>query len=52
MMKTKANIDFGKMYIDWLKQNIDQYKINEKTFRVTLPFLYRQRACSELLFLN
>ena len=38
MMKTKADLDFGKLYVDWLKQNIDQYKVNDTTFRLTLPF--------------
>ena len=35
MMKTKVDMDFGKLYVDWLKQNIDQYKVNETTFRLT-----------------
>ena len=41
MMNTKLNIDFGKTYVDWLKQNIEQYRLNDNTFRLTLPFLDR-----------
>ena len=32
----KADIDFGKIYVDWLKQNIDQYRVSEKVFRLPL----------------
>lgn len=47
-MKTKLDMDFGKLYIDWLKQNIDQYKINDTTFRLTLPFLDRNNDHVEI----
>ena len=39
MMKQQIENDFGKKYIDWLKQNISQYKVNDNTYRITLPFL-------------
>ena len=48
MMKTKVDMDFGKLYVDWLKQNIDQYKVNETTFRLTLPFLDRNNDLIEM----
>ena len=31
MMSVQHDIDFGKQYLDWLKQNIDQYKVNSTT---------------------
>ena len=52
MMKTKVDMDFGKLYVDWLKQNIDQYKVNETTFRLTLPFLDRNNDLIEMYIIN
>ena len=43
-----ADMDFGKIYVDWLKQNIDQYRVNEMTFRLTLPFLDRNNDHIEM----
>lgn len=51
MMKTKKDMDFGKLYVDWLKQNIDQYKVNDTTFRLTLPFLDRNNDLIEMYIL-
>ena len=51
-MKTKVDLDFGKLYIDWLKQNIDQYKVNDTTFRLTLPFLDRNNDLIEMYILD
>ena len=39
MMKAQYNMDFSKLYVDWLKENIDQFKVSNNTFRLTLPFL-------------
>lgn len=33
------NIDFKDNYISWLRENIDQYRISDDIFRITLPFL-------------
>ena len=52
MMKTKADMDFGKIYVDWLKQNIDQYKVNETTYRITLPFLDRNNDHIEMYIID
>ena len=38
MMKQQIEKDFGKKYIDWLKQNISQYKVNNNTYRVICLF--------------
>ena len=48
----KADMDFGKMYVDWLKQNIDQYRVNEMTFRLTLPFLDRNNDHIEMYIID
>ena len=52
MMKTKTDMDFGKIYVDWLKQNIDQYKVNETTYRITLPFLDRNNDHLEMYIID
>ena len=36
-MRTKDN--FINLYLKWLKENFEEYQINENTFRITLPFL-------------
>ena len=51
-MKSNNAIDFGKMYVNWLKQNIDQYPVNEYTFRVTLPFLDRNNDLVEMYIID
>lgn len=51
-MKTNLDVDFAKLYIDWLQQNIDQYKISDTTFRLTLPFLDRNNDCIELYIID
>ena len=40
--------DFKKIYINWLNENIEQYKISDTVYRLTLPFLYRNNDCIEL----
>ena len=52
MMNTKLNIDFGKTYVDWLKQNIEQYRLNDNTFRLTLPFLDRNNDYIEIYIID
>lgn len=45
-------MDFAKIYVDWLQQNIDQFKVNETTFRVTLPFLDRNNDHIEIYIIS
>lgn len=52
MMNTNVDVDFGAMYVDWLKQNIEQYRINEHTFRMTLPFLDRNNDFVEMYIID
>lgn len=51
-MNKNLDIDFGKIYVDWLKQNIDQYKVNDNTFRMTLPFLDRNNDLIEMYIVD
>lgn len=51
-MNANNNIDFGKIYVDWLKQNIDQYRVNDDTFRITLPFLDRNNDMVEMYIID
>lgn len=43
----KSNMDFRKLYLDWLKENIYQHNINDNTYRITLPFLDRNNDFTE-----
>ncbi len=52
MMKQELEKDFGEKYIDWLKQNISQYKINEHVYRITLPFLDRNNDCVDIYVID
>ncbi len=40
-------MDFCNLYLEWIKENINQFKINENTYRITLPFLDRNNDCTE-----
>lgn len=51
-MNANKDIDFGKMYVDWLKQNIEQYRINDYTFRITLPFMDRNNDMVEMYIID
>lgn len=51
-MKNSSNIDFCKIYLDWIKENIEQFKINENTFRLTLPFLDRNNDSIDLYIIK
>ncbi len=51
-MNAKLDIDFGKTYVDWLKQNIEQYRLNDNTFRLTLPFLDRNNDYIEIYIID
>lgn len=42
-MKAVANnnLDFTSLYLNWLRENTEQFRISDNTFRITLPFLDR-----------
>lgn len=40
--------DFKKIYTDWLYENIEQYKISDTVYQLTLPFLDRNNDFIEL----
>lgn len=43
-----SNINFKNTYIDWLTENIDQHRINNNIYRLTLPFLDRHNDYIEI----
>ena len=45
-------IDFCNLYIDWIKQNIEQYKISDNIYRVTLPFMDRNNDCTDIYIIK
>ncbi len=48
----EMNTDFTRLYLRWLKENIYQYKINDNTFRITLPFLDRNNDYIEFYIIK
>lgn len=42
------NNNFKDDYIKWLNSNIDEYKISENIYRITLPYLNRNNDCTEI----
>ena len=48
----QLDIDFSKQYLEWLKQNIEQYQIRDSIFRITLPFLDRNNDCVEVYIVD
>lgn len=52
MMKQQIEKDFWKKYIDWLKQNISEYKVNDNIYRITLPFLDRNNDYVDIYILD
>lgn len=42
------SIDFKKDYINWLNESIEQFKIQENLYRITLPYLDRNNDCTEI----
>lgn len=49
-MRTKDN--FINSYLKWLKESIEQYQINENTFRITLPFLNKDNDMVDLYIIR
>ena len=48
----QLDIDFSKQYLEWLKQNIEQYQVRDSIFRITLPFLDRNNDCVEVYIVD
>lgn len=46
------DFDFSKIYLDWLKKNINQHKVNSFTTRITLPFLDRNNDHIEMYIVD
>lgn len=44
--------DFKKIYLDWLNQNIEQKKITDNTYRITLPFLDRHNDMIDIYIIK
>lgn len=44
--------DYKKQYIDWLTANIEQNKINDNTYRITLPFLDRHNDMIDIYIVD
>ena len=44
----KMDINYKKIYIDWLYDNIDQYQIYKNVYRITFPYLDRNNDCIEI----
>lgn len=51
-MKADANIDYCNLYLNWLKENIEQFKVNDSTFRLTMPFLDRNNDHIEIYIIK
>lgn len=48
----KDTIDFGSIYTDWLKENIDQFQVSDNIYRLTLPFLDRNNDAIEIYIIR
>lgn len=46
------SIDFCNLYIDWLKENIDQFEVDKNTYRITFPFLDRNNDQIEIYIIR
>ena len=46
------DINYKDMYISWLKENIEQYKINNSVYRLTTPFLDRNNDYTEIYIIK
>lgn len=40
--------NFKDIYMKWLNSNIDEYRISENIYRITLPYLNRNNDCTEI----
>lgn len=48
----KNGKEFCDLYLQWLSANIEEYKIDSKTYRITLPFLDRNNDHTELYIID
>ena len=51
-MKNASDINFTDLYLNWLKENIEQYKIKDNIFRMTFPFLDRNNDFTEFYIIQ
>ena len=47
-----ANIDYAKLYIKWLNENIEQYKVSNNISRITLPFMDKNNDFIDIYIIN
>ena len=47
-----ANIDYAKLYIKWLNENIEQYKVSDNISRITLPFMDKNNDFIDIYIIN
>lgn len=41
-------INFKEIYLNWLHENIEQYKIGENIYRISFPYIDRNNDCIEI----
>lgn len=51
-MNIKDDIDFCSMYLNWIKENIEQHEIRENIFRITLPFFDKDNDHIEIYIIK
>lgn len=47
-----ADIDYAKLYIKWLNENIEQYKVSNNISRITLPFMDKNNDFIDIYIIN
>ena len=52
MNALKNRDDFSSIYLGWLRSNIEQFQINDNTFRITLPFLDRNNDHTDIYIIR
>lgn len=50
--KNKCADNYSELYLDWLRQNIEQYEVSPNVFRITMPFLDRNNDNIEIYVLK
>lgn len=47
-----VNIDYANMYMKWLNENIEQHKVKDNIYRVTLPFMDRNNDFIDIYIID